>query len=792
MSVHPGRWRFSWLFLLCASAPLARAAEDPLATAWRRDAGRGRSLPASSKYQLPPEVRASLGAPLQPAAVLAVAACFEEPALSGVNDTLLISKDDGFATTPLFEYEGRLSVSPGVAGPTDHLGFRFSTQDFAHELPVSIAAVSIGFDNAYGRATWPLIALAKEDPAKPLNPSPTYLAEVAGYSLPASQLPAPAVAGTPDAFMRLRVALPTPVAISQDLSVNDGTWSDNFDRTSQETLDNANSDWLECNLIACPGPQHLLVDATAGAGSVVKIPYAATDGDAVGFKYPKGSVFATRPVNDLDLDLSVRYDVATNPSANRAGLFFRAEYVDRYYVAEFNKATSSVVLLARNGAAANTLQSVNVGAKTTGTLAVKVWGVHPTTHIVVSIDGTPYITVDDATYAYAGAFMGLASLGATSGEIWDDFVVKRNPDNFVVILAPPGLNAALPAEMSSGAAPASYLATAASVPFHNVYTSTDGQTWARLAAQTNCLTPANAFVGLEVKDADAGPPDVDNLFQTESKPTSVVLSCPTCTTTRNLCGADKGPADYALPVFEVNKPIDINLGWWNEHVPDVDYLYWRVDLYQNGCPNDSLATATWLSRADRRPVTDKGQVNAPGAQYMTLATPLTTFTPLAAGDYCAMITELYDKNLDCCPDGFETTPGGVGCPPACSNVADPDQNAATGVLARPFTVELACTPAVASELNRPSLRLVKNDVDASKTNLSWQTNGATGRYNIHLTESKSELAEPTIRTVVPPYARVVGALNYTMAVPAPVLNDLQYVAVFQNDGCASGWSLVDP
>ena len=164
---------------------------------------------------------------------------------------------------------------------------------------------------------------------------------------------------------------------------------------------------------------------------------------------------------------------------------------------------------------------------------------------------------------------------------------------------------------------------------------------------------------------------------------------------------------------------------------------------------------------------------------------------------CDFSDDQDDTNDDMCPDGFED-PAACPCVAAGNCPSDPDDNAATGILRRFFSVERDdCTPLTVSDLDPNSLRLVKLTTD--DTQFSWRRLNFNpidpGRsFNIHLIGTKSQLRQPDVLTAVPAWRRVEANLEeITLVEQVPQLSGpITYIPVFQNDGCASGWSLADP
>ena len=80
------------------------------------------------------------------------------------------------------------------------------------------------------------------------------------------------------------------------------------------------------------------------------------------------------------------------------------------------------------------------------------------------------------------------------------------------------------------------------------------------------------------------------------------------------------------------------------------------------------------------------------------------------------------------------------------------------------------------------------------TVLSWRNAaGQSGSYNIHMSEVKSDLIDANIRVVVPAWTRVFGNLpDVTTIQTPPTPSSVLFVKVYQNDGCPSAWSLMDP
>jgi len=687
-------------------------------------------------------------------------------------DVVMIHSDDEMVVAPAFSYEGRLNVTECAAGPSDFLAVRYATQDISPELPVEVRGIELGLDNRHGRTTWPSIALHREDRANPLQPSTTVDGVVVDFADPVA-LPAPA-GDAPDAFGRFLASFAAGVTVDRELDLDDGAYSDAFDRSDQ-TLDNASSDWLECDLMSltCAGALRFNVVGQVAEKSV--------GGDGFVAKFPAAAVHDVRPVEDVNIALRVAYDV-TDAMAQRAGVFLRGMSLTEFYVVEYLKATDEIQLGAMTTSGFQTIATVAAGTGPTGTLEVRVWGSHPETHIEVAVNGgAPVISEDDATYTFSGVFRGLLSLGASTGERWDDFEVLRDRDLFAVVQLPPGEDAALPAELSSG-----------TIAWRNVMQSNDGTSFTPLATAPGCGTvgsprPPNTFVGLEV--ADTTTDSIDNVFQVESKLVSLELDCPGCPIRQNECSANTGGVDATAPLIEVGQDVDISFTWWNEHAPEIDAILWRVAVWDVPCGLISQVPGPVFMQ-DVTPVVAAGQDVQP-ATLMTITPPVRWAGGAStASGHCVQVIEFYDTNLptkDGCPDGWEGTP----CPAACSCIADPDQNIATGVIQLDFDVADPCLPVGVSGLDANTLMLARDAIDPSLTLLEWQSLGPVRSYNLHATGSKPALADATIRDDVPVWRRVDVALSVTDEL-RPECRLPSMVRVFEADGCPSARSLADP
>ena len=200
----------------------------------------------------------------------------------------------------------------------------------------------------------------------------------------------------------------------------------------------------------------------------------------------------------------------------------------------------------------------------------------------------------------------------------------------------------------------------------------------------------------------------------------------------------------------------------------------------------SLFGETPIASADVVPVIDPGQTSS-GATFVRLLTPGLTFVPVSSGEHCAVVVEFYDQNSDSCPDGWEGTP----CPASCTCTTDPDENASTGVITRDFRVSSACVEG-ASDLDRWSLRVVKDTVSPSAVTVSWQSLATVADYNVHVADRKQSLQDPTIRDEVPVWRHVPRSFSITGDIASDCPGDLRYIAVFEAAICPSSRSLPDP
>jgi hypothetical protein len=689
-------------------------------------------------------------------------------------DRLTISKDDGVVAGPPLGFEGRLRPGSGPAGASDYLAFRFATGEIGRMLPVTVTGLTVAFDNRYGRAVWPLVALAREDRAVPLRPDLGALVEVRDLADPLAI--APPAGAAPDRIERLAVDLADTV-IDPDPSLDDSGLSDDFDRPDEPL---GSTPWLECGLDACPGPQALQL----AGNRVVKTRAVAA---ALGLRTVRDeAVYRLRPFDDRDQALGVRFDVGA-PTAAAAGIAFRVEEVfpepppgrlSRYYLASYQKRPQPEVHLwaVVDGVATAVTAPVGVAARDTGALEVEVEGVNPT-RIRVRLDAVEVIDHRDSTWSFGGWRSGLASYHpteASSGEAWDDFTVLRNRDLFVVVQLPPGEDASLPAERSP-----------ASLPWGSVLFSSDGASWSPEPDDADCDRPAlgrvgntgaNGLVQVVVEDATVAD---DNVFRAEYKLDRIDVGCPSCPLARDSrCRLNPSAWDASAPVLESGRQVEVKPWWWNEHVPDLDDILVRVVAYQGGCFGAAVAGADVVTAS-------AGQA-AVGAEHRTAPAPMLTFTPAAPGLYCLVALEFYDLNRDGCPDGFEP-PGG-----ACTPVPNPDQSFATQGLLRLVEVYPPCTPVTVSNLEPSSLRLTR--AAAGATDLAWARLDAgrpPGSYNLHLTEVKAVVEPGRLRTEVPPWREVVGLTASREQLPEPA-GPVLFLGLFENDGCASGQSLPDP
>lgn len=765
-----------FLGLLFATCPAA-ASDEPLAAVMAAKVRVREGTAVRGKASLP---LAPVRGPVEPVVIaLDPAGRGGEAPVLPAGDQLVIHKDDDFTTSPAFGWEGRVSVTACAAGPTDFLAFRFAAQDFARELPATIAGVEVGLDNRHGRTTWPLVGLAREDPLRPLQPDlASLLASVAPFSAPATTPAFPAPVGSgPDVFMRFPVTFPAPVSLAANLSVDDGMWSDAFDRPIDETLDNPSSDWIECSLVAC-APNRLTVRTQ-------RVQKTAA-GDALGVKLAAAAVHAVRPVEDLDSNLRVAYDVSA-ATAQRAGLFFRLQSLSEFYFVEFVN-PGQVTLQAQTPGGPVVLAGPIAAPGPSGTLEVTVTGGNPTssapvrgTMIEVRVNGSVVIPAfNDTVYAYTGVLSGLISLGGSTGEVWDSFEVRRNPDVFALLQFPGGEDAGVAAERSLSSA-----------PFANVLSSQDGVTFTPLLTEPGCTQnplvarPPNAFVGLVVRDETAD--TIDNLAQVEAKLSELSLACASCPLAQSPCGTNPESGQATMPSFEVGASIDVGAGWWNERAPDLSRLWLHFEVYDASCSAVFALGATAIASADVLPVIDSGQTSM-GARFVRLSAPGLSFVPASLGEHCAMVIEYYDQNSDNCPDGWE----GIPCPVGCACTTDPDQNPSTGVITRDFRVSGACIDGV-SDLDRASLRAVKDTIAPASVVLSWQPQSiVVSDYNVHITDRKQALQDPTIRDEVPVWRFVPRELSVTGDVDSGCPGELRYIAVFEAAICPSSRSLSDP
>ena len=109
-----------------------------------------------------------------------------------------------------------------------------------------------------------------------------------------------------------------------------------------------------------------------------------------------------------------------------------------------------------------------------------------------------------------------------------------------------------------------------------------------------------------------------------------------------------------------------------------------------------------------------------------------------------------------------------------------------------YTQRTVCA-AGTSDLDHNTLFVAKDVSDRTQAVLEWSSLTVPGEYNVHATEFKQQLTDPTIRDEVPVWRRVVGGLTTTTGDLGNLCSGQpRYVVVFESDGCPSGRSLLDP
>lgn len=712
-----------------------------------------------------------------------------------LGDRLVLSLDDDAlpdfiddATGVDGEYEARLALRDGAAGPTDWVAVRFPARDLAAGLPVRVNDVILGLDDLNGAVTWPVVEVRLEDPLAPLFPARTDPPSVSAPPLDGAAVLGGAAPGpfSPTRFARVRAGLTEPLDVPADW-LSDGAFDDDFERFDQP-LDDLAGLWLECegdsccDAGGCPFTRSLAISG----GSVGRGP--GTAGPTLAIRFPDPVVGQVRPAVDLDVRVAATVDVS-DAAAGPAGLALRAAATDAYYAVLVDPAPSPDEVVAFAITPSGPVELGRQGLSGDGgawRLAVEALGVNPEVRLAVEVDGAAVATFTDDEWRWTGTFAGLvASAPGGSGESWDDFTLRRRRDVFVNVQLPPGEDAGLPLDVSDS-----------SVAWNAVLTSSDADSWAPLEVSDPafCFNPGSPFVQLEVEEIDAA----GALFANESRIVTVDFDCPTCPVTRNRCNANEAAAERFPPLPTVGEALSVRVGWWNEHVGD-DRLLLRATVLDADCDavGDVVASATFVAGDD------PGQAVTGSAQLGELGGVL-DFVPALPGSYCLVVEEFHDANADCCADGFEAAgpfddPMGVGaCPGACTPAPASDSNPSTGLLVRDFIVAESCTPTAAtSDLAGGSLRLTKTDGrDPVSTELLLLDDTRTV-YNVHAQPARPFDSGLCFEEFAPIFDRLVfsgpvgNEVRRTYELPAPADGRALWLAVFETGGCPAANSLPD-
>ena len=751
---------------LALAAPEAGAAGPTLAEGGFSRGERGGPQPDGGAFAL----RARLAAISAGAATVSASPRALPKALG---DSLVVSLDDGVAPVG-GDWESRLDVSGGPAGPADAIAVRFPASALAVAPPFDVSQVIVGLDDRHGVTSWP-VELWLEDSVAPLQPRQGG-ATVSGLLDAAASGLVPVSGGRPSDFRR--VAVPLRLSVP-DAWLSDGAFDDDFERTAVPLAD---ADWVECEDATC-GTRNVMLSG----GRAVR----ETGGGALlAVRFPSAPQESMRPHRDLDVHASVR--IAESAAGfRRAGLALRVIAPDAYYRIEYIQTPPQVQVTAVlpppfGDVAIGAPLPVGTPTSGTRTLDVTVTGTTPSVRFDVSVDGVPLGTVTDATWRLAGWYAGLtASDPAGAGEAWDDFRVERRPDVFAVVAFPPGADAGLPLDVSD-----------LSLASQSVLESADGTSFSPLGLRAGCANPGNPFVQLRVEDSVTG----DRLFQREAHVVAVGLDCPTCTPGPGTCSRNLGVSEHAVPALVPGAAVTASVRWWNEHLAD-DTVLFRGTLWSGPCesPGAQLATATVTG------VPSLGQGTATVSAADVLA-----FTPSDPGPHCLTIEELHDVNGDCCPDGEETTPLG-GCAGACTPVAPSDSNGGTRWTLVDLLVGNPCASPKGEDVGRDgptdtdgdgipdeinldgtSLRVARGAA-ADEIDLAWSRHDALvfpAIYHVHAASSATFARDACYLEQAPVLESVVGSTAVTLSLPT-ALGDAAWIAVHETDGCDGGRSVPD-
>jgi hypothetical protein len=578
-------------------------------------------------------------------------------------DHVVVSLDSGLGPAPLLDYEASLDVAAGPAGPAEAVAARFPSRLLAVRPPFRVSDVLVGLDDKHGATTWP-VELWLEDPINPLVPRSGPVSDSGSLDAVAGGLVPRTSAWRPTVFARLPTGLSLDVP---DAWLSDGSFDDAFARV-EGPLDDGLSDWLECQGSLCGGDRVAPPEVDVVAGRADR---TSAGQPVLLVKFQQPDVYAIRPA--LDLDVVAAVGVRDSAAGfRRAGLALRVMAVDAYYRVEYVEGPNRVEVTAVTPGGDVPLATLPVATPTSGTrrLSVAVSWVAPAVEMAVSVDGAPVGIARDAVYRFTGPLVGLvASDPAGVGEAWDDLVVQRRHDVFVVITQPPGEDVALPLEVGDDA-----LIT------DSILVSTDGVAFTPLALAPGCVNPGNPYVQVEVEETD---PAGGHLFDREARIVSVELDCPTCPKGPQDCSANTSIAAATEVQPVEDEPHDVVVSWWNERLLDEDLIF-EAQLWSGPCDASGAA----IGSVSGRVVGDPGQAGGPPRVGTFRIGPL---TPPDPGAYCVVVKEMHDANRDCCPDGEETTPL-AGCPGPCVSVAASDSNPSTAFVLREIFVSGTCTP----------------------------------------------------------------------------------------------------
>ncbi|MEM7247512.1 MAG: hypothetical protein AAF533_19405 [Acidobacteriota bacterium] len=690
-----------------------------------------------------------------------------------LGDRLIHSMDDGWTPAPGLDYETRIDVSGGTAGPSDFLAVRVPVRDLAAGLPLRVNDVILGLDDLNGAVTFPSIELWIEDASQPLTPRVGTSTMLADFDAVAAGVPvAPTGASLPSAFQRVAVGVPA-LDVPDTAWLSDGAFDDDFER-ADGPLEGVGSDWVECQDDLCFG---LPAQLTLVGGQITR-PVGGSS--TLGVKFAAVDVADVRIPGEFDLRVGVDLDLS-NPTAGAAGLALRTIATDSYYRVEYD--AGDIVTTAVTPGGAMELGRTAVPANPTARLEVTVSGVSPQVTFDITYDGNPvgFGPVVDTTFLFASSQAGVvASNPASSGEVFDNFVVERRPDVFAVVQLPEGGDAGLPLDVSDD-----------SLQSDALLVSSDGVSFAAPTAGAGCSNRGNPAVQLEIEELT----DRSLLFENEARLQTLRLDCATCPTGPASCTVNLAADESRLPTFTVGETVTVGVDWWNQHL-GTSRLLLRTSAWSGTCsaPTAMVSSAT-------RVVGDFDGQDVVGAQLLS-EEGLLDFVPGMSGDMCVVVEEFHDTNDDCCADGREADgafddPGGVcGGGPACTPVAPSDSNPSTVLLLRQLAIEDPCVPSTVSELDGSSLRLAKVPADPTLTELRWTDLGMPigASYNLHVMARRPlsdgacfEEEAPVLQQLVGTEAEVVRMVQ----LDAPTDGNVLWLAVFETDGCPSGSSVPD-